>query len=320
MLPLKPWKSFEGQLDTLKARGILVSDDAAALRYLERIGYYRLSGYWWPLREIDPVASIEANKAIRFDTFVEGSSFEEVVKLYVFDKKLRLLALDALERIELAVRVDVAHLLGSRDPRAHEQSKYFHGNFGKKKIKKGHNIGKTEHEVWLERFNALKRRAKNDSLMKHHRLHYGERLPIWVAIEIFDFGALSILFAGMNHNDKDKIAKKYGIFNGEEMASWLRSLNFIRNVSAHHSRLWNIDVREKVKTPRDWPDVSIDKPFLYFSLIQHLMNTICPTSTWGERFKSLMQNEFPNLPAKAAARSDMGAFNGWEEWELWRQK
>lgn len=142
MKPLKPWRSFADQLQQLRDRGLQVDNPVAALDYLERLGYYRLSGYWYPLRAVDPVASVAQGKAVRLDGFGSGSRFEDVVRLYVFDKKLRLLALDALERIEMAVRVDVAHLLGRRDPRAHESAACLHGNFTKKPIAKGRMRGK----------------------------------------------------------------------------------------------------------------------------------------------------------------------------------
>lgn len=96
----KPWISFEDQLQLLKARGMQVDDDAAALDYLERIGYYRLSGYWYPMRQIDKEESDLQKAPVRSDRFLPESRFEDAVRLYVFDKKLRLLALDALERIE----------------------------------------------------------------------------------------------------------------------------------------------------------------------------------------------------------------------------
>lgn len=116
MNSVKPWQSFPDQLQILKSRGLQVDDDEAALRHLARIGYYRLSGYWYPMRVTDKTASAREKRPVRLDRFVEGSRFEDVVRLYIFDAKLRLLALDALERIELAVRVDVAHLLGKYDP------------------------------------------------------------------------------------------------------------------------------------------------------------------------------------------------------------
>ena len=150
MKALKPWLSFPDQLRQLQARGLQVDDSVAALDYLERVGYYRLSGYWYSLRNIDHASSTALGRAVRLDSFVADSRFEDVVRLYVFDKKLRLLALDALERIEMAVRVDIAHLLGKRHPGAHESPACLHGNFAKKLIPRGPDAGKTRHQVWLE--------------------------------------------------------------------------------------------------------------------------------------------------------------------------
>lgn len=97
---VKPWQSYPEQLQILKRRGLQVEHDEAALRYLARIGYYRLSGYWYPMRLINQSASARQKRPIRLDQFVDGSRFEDAVRLYIFDAKLRLLALDALERIE----------------------------------------------------------------------------------------------------------------------------------------------------------------------------------------------------------------------------
>ena len=47
----KPWLTYEEQLEKLKQRGMIITDEAAAVNYLERIGYYRLSAYWFPFRE-----------------------------------------------------------------------------------------------------------------------------------------------------------------------------------------------------------------------------------------------------------------------------
>lgn len=317
---LKSWKPFRIQLAILQERGLQVDDETAALSYLERIGYYRLSGYWYPLRVIDPAASQAQGRAVRCDAFTVGSRFEDVVKLYVFDKKLRLLALDALERIEMAVRVDVAHLLGERDALAHENSTCLDGTFAKRKLSKGPDAGKTPHQVWLEKYRSLLHRARREPFVAHHQQAYGGKLPIWVAIEVWDFGLLSKLFSGMRFEDQNTIAAKYGAVDGRAFSQWLRSLNFMRNVAAHHSRMWNINVLEVSPLPSAWPRMPNSKPFLYFALMQQLLQTICPRSSWGQRLQSLLETEFPPLPETAATLADMGAFNGWLDWELWRRK
>lgn len=319
MKPLKPWLSFAQQLDVLQARGLLVEDRAAALDYLERLGYYRLSGYWYPLRAIDTEASQRQGRAVRLDNFVPGSRFEDVVRLYVFDKKLRLLALDALERIEMAVRVDVAHLLGQRDPRAHENPDCLHGKFAKKQIAKGSNAGKTEHQLWLAKYEALLHRARKEPFVLHHQQQYGA-LPVWAAVEVWDFGLLSKLFAGMQYADQQHIAAIYGAPDGQAFAQWLRSLNFIRNVSAHHSRLWNINVVERAAVPAHWPaDWDNARPFFYFGLMRQLLRVICPRSTWGQRVQALLRDEFPHANTRLSLQ-DLGACEGWADATPWKRE
>jgi len=260
---------------------------------------------------------VATGKYSRKDSFLNGSRFEDVVKLYIFDKKLRLLALDALERIEMAVRVDVAHLLGEKDPLAHLKPECLHGNFTKKQIPKGADAGRTEYELWREKFDSHVSRSRNETFVQHNIKQYGT-LPVWVAIELWDFGLLSKLFAGMQHNDKQKIAEKYGASDGEKFAQWLRSLNYIRNVSAHHSRLWNINIVELSGVPTDFPsEVSNKKPFMYFCLMQRMLKVICPRSSWGSRFKDLILSEFPLVENKAVSINELGSVAGWEAWDLW---
>lgn len=316
----KPWKSFQDQLSLLKSRGMQVDNEPAALDYLERIGYYRLSGYWYSFRELELTQGADGKLQYRRkDEFLQGSHFEDAVKLYVFDKKLRLLAIDALERIELAVRVDIAHLLGERDIHAHENPALFHGNFSKQLISKGNDKGKTEYQLWLEKYKHVLFRARRESFVKHYMQKY-ERLPIWVAIETWDFGMMSKLYAGLKHGDQDYIASQYANVDGRTFAGWLRSLNFIRNVSAHHSRLWNINVLELSKpyaVDSLWAQLDHARPFFYFCIMQMLMKKICPNSTWGARFAQLI-DEFPAPSNGAVKAKDFGLIEGWKEWSLWQ--
>ncbi len=310
--------SFKDQLQLLKSRGMQVDDYNAALDYLERIGYYRLSGYWYPMRRIDHAESMRKNTPVRADDFVPGSRFEDAVRLYVFDKKLRLLALDALERIEMAVRVDVAYVLGKRHPLAHERPEFLHGAFTKKTSTKEEHSGQTPHQIWLKTYDKQVLRSKELPFVKHHQEIYGGKLPIWVAIEIWDFGMLSKMFTGLKHEDQESIAHAYGAENAKAFSNWLHSLNIIRNISAHHSRLWNANIGPKSAIPRNWPGtLNNRRPFFYFCLMQHFLRHICPNSTWGDRFKDLLATGFPT--AMHIALSDMGTCDNWEEWKLWQK-
>ncbi|MFA6928695.1 MAG: Abi family protein [Lentisphaeria bacterium] len=329
----KPWKSYEDQLNQLIQRRLVVTHRTKALEYLERIGYYRLSGYWFPFRErsgtccplIAPIGrkKFKRGDTDRFvlDTFKEGASFQNAVNLYVFDKKLRLLTMDALERIEIGLRVDISHSLGKKDSFAYLKPELLFDGFAKKLDEK---TGLTEHHEWLSKQAALISRSKEE-FIKHNKSKYGFPLPIWVVCEIWDFGTMSTLFAGMMEVDQDAIAKKYGVSNGRVFASWLRSLNYLRNVCAHHSRLWNHNIVDQPKLSHlgevTWIDPfhgnaphSLARPFLLLCIAKHLLSIINPCSEWGKRLKLLLL-EFPDLQHLGLNLAGMGVIDGWEQWD-----
>lgn len=308
----KTWKSYQEQLDLIKSRGMEITDDDKALEYLERIGYYRLSGYWYLLREYD-----QQNKQ-RKDNFKQGACFHHAVSLYIFDKKLRLLLMDALERIEIAVREDIAHLLGEYDPFAYLDAKWFNQSFKLIDPK----TGITKHRKWLNEHDALVNRSKEDSI-EHYKKNHGLPLPIWVACEIWDFGALSRLLSAMEKQDQETISKKYGVKNGKVFASWLHSLNYLRNICAHHSRLWNRNIVTSPKLPRQGEILLFDpfiqdktkqvRVYLLISIARHLVDKISPSSTWWERFKKLMLEDFPDIEHLGIRLSDMGTITDWQK-------
>jgi len=187
----RPWLSYEQQLQQLKDRSMQVTDDAAALSYLERIGYYRLSAYWYPFRHKEFDESGRLSRVT--DSFIPNTELRDAVKLYLFDKKLRLLSLDALERIEIALRVDIAHLLGRLDTFAHTKPDKLHKSFANKT--KG-NGKLTAFNAWNQKRIYVETRSKED-FVEHYKERHGPDLPIWVAVETWDFGALSQLFAMM---------------------------------------------------------------------------------------------------------------------------
>ncbi len=302
--PMKEWTSFSQQLELLKKRGLIVDDDQKALGYLKTIGYYRFSGYLYSFRQVDP--NYTRNK---LDNFIEGSRFEDVKNLYMFDKKLRQLALDGLERIEVALRVNISYSLGQYSPIAYLDSQYFDDDFN--------------HSEWLTRHQGAIKNEKNkkNAFVTHHTRHYSA-LPVWVSCETWDFGTMSTLFKGMKDSDKDKIAKIYHLQSGSHLQSHLHAFNFIRNVSAHHSRLWNraIIFQGSLKGLNDkqWQVLSAKKVFVYFCLMKRMLDVICPNSKWGTRFLALLA-EFPQVGNNAVFLEQMGVDVNPSSWQLWQE-
>ena len=332
----KPWLSYEEQLVKLELRGLLVTDKVKAISHLERIGYYRLSGYWYDFRErsegyclveqhISQVTN-EKNINLPLEFFKAGASFENAVNLYVFDKKLRLMTLDALERIEIALRVDVAHTLGKLDKFAYNKPELFHSKFVNYVLdtKKGN----TKYSDWIDKHAALIKRSK-ETFIEHAKKKYGLPVSIWVACEVWDFGTLSTLFGGMRVSEQDQIAAKYGIHDGRIFASWLRSLNFLRNVCAHHSRLWNRNVADQPKLPAigqlAWTEPFIGdnharaRSFLLICMVRHLLQVIHPASGWPMRMRGHLLG-FPDLSHLHMSLKGMGAIEGWQEWPMWQDE
>lgn len=311
---LKPHKSFQEQLELLRARGLAIGDEAAALAALERFGYYRLSGYFYPLRETSSM-----REPGRLDKFVEGATLDLVIELADFDKKLRLLAMYAVETIEVAIRVAVAHRLGRVEVEAHRHPRLLDGRFTSHR--KGG--GGSPYDEWIQRFEELCRKSKED-FMNHHRIGYGGRVPIWVGIEVWDFGLLSRFFSGMKFRDKNAIAALYGLPDGEVLRSWIRTFNFVRNVSAHHARLWNrinteIPALPPVERcgllePLHQEPGAQRKLFGALTCMRFLMRTIVPESTWHIQVKDHVST-FPKtelLSIRAA-----GFPEDWEALPIW---
>jgi abortive infection bacteriophage resistance protein len=322
----KPFSSVPDQLSKLIERGMLITDQQRAMAYLGRIGYYRLSAYWYPFRLLrsGPTGSYRA------DEFLDGMAFPDALKLYVFDKRLRLLVLDAIERIEVALRVDIAMLLGPIDPWAHRKPDLMHPQFGKQPIRKGRNSRKTKHEVWLEKLDSSFANSRED-FAHHFNKTYSDRLPIWIAIELWDFGMLSNFYAGMQDTHKFDIASKYNIPRFKLLETWLRSINHIRNICAHHGRLWNRNLDDQPAPTRTGEIQLLDHismeygtnktPFavsrLYgtAAIIQYLLRYINPGTSWARRLEEHMSN-FPS--AHGLSIEDAGFPKNWAQLPLWK--
>ena len=309
----KPYLSVPDQLGLLKSRGLQVANDVDAADCLRRNGYYRLSAYWYPFREIAG--------GIRTDRFLPGSQFEDAQRLYLFDKALKLLLLDGLECVEIAARVAVALELGQRDTFAHERPALFHPNFTRTVA----GPRRSGYDKWIEKFRQRVTESR-DEFVLHHEHQYGSRspLPIWIAIELWDFGLLSHAFSGMRVADQSSVAARFSVPNRLLMESWLRSLNYVRNVIAHHGRLWNLSLNVNPAPPRIGEIQEFDsfltwrrswtRIFSICAILCYFTRVINPQSPWIRQLKDLV-SDFPAMPY--ATVHDMGFQPGWEAHALW---
>ena len=313
---IKFHKSVSEQISLLQSRGMVIDDVAEATSTLSRIGYYRLSGYFYPLRKTQPYGTPG-----RQDDFQAATSLTLIARLYEFDRQLRLHVLDGVERIEVAIRSDIAHRLGQRHRIAYEVTSQLDGKFCTVQDYRG----KTEFENWCERLKDVLKRASKEDFVRHHHAAYGGKMPIWVVTELWDFGLLSKFFAGMRYKDREFISQRYGLQAPKYLQSWLRAINFARNVSAHHSRLWNRNFTERPTFAQEPPHHKLAHLFgnqhaqtrVYGTLcaLRTMQSIIAPGNEWSERLKSLCAT----FPASPLLSLDAAGFPAdWEKKPLWQ--
>lgn len=324
--PVQFTKNFASpvqQIAVLQARGMQFPNPQKAQTCLERIGYYRLSAYWYPFRQTVVSPPGHAQITQRIDPFVAGTTFDEVVDFYVFDKELRVLLSDPLERIEVALRANIADLLGARDKWAHRAAAELHGNFTTKASKRVPRL--TRHQDWLNEQDRNFDRSREDFAV-HYRQKYLPPPPIWVAKEVWDWGMLSHFFTGMKHADKNAVAANYSpLLTGDNMASWIHAMNDVRNICAHHSRLWNRGLKVEPTLPRGVviPDIehirgsthSLNRLYGAVLVMRFIMRKLHPNSQWHVRLNDLIRTKAPQNPI--IDQSTAGFPLGWEKLPIW---
>lgn len=318
--------TYEAQVELLRSRGLTVPDPAPALRLLQAVGYYRLSAYVYPFRDMLPESTqrISSPTHFRAETIKAGTSLTDVEALWHFDRKLRLLVLDAVEAVEIGLRTKVAYTLGARD-------RFGHVNRSALNEKACHEVywhdrrnDDSRHKVWLDQYDKLLADSKEDFV--RHNAHKYVELPIWVGVEVLTFGALSRLFGLLRQDDQTLIARELGIKGGSLLASWIESVNYLRNVAAHHSRLWNRTTTYKMRGPKPGqvePDLThltsgtpTDKVYSSLAVTAYLVRRVDPHNNWPRTLMTHMR-KFPTCTGMSP-EGEMGFPDGWDQLDLWR--
>lgn len=294
--PPKPYHSYSELVEILESRGMVIRDKSYAEKKLRQIGYYRLSGFWYISRIIQP------SPLPRLEQFQPNTNFQNVVQLYIFDKKLRQLMLDGIERIEICIRSLIAHEMGYHDPLAYKSPKFI---LSEKQNDWTDKLGKTRNswEEWSSRHDKQIANSKEDCI-RWHRDNKKE-MPFWVVIEVWDFGLMSQYYAMLSKKYKNRISNHLLPKNNAHiLENWLREINTLRNRCAHHTRIWN-QKGQALPVPNGCPNdyfkkLSLDdnarkRIYGLISVIWFLLKQIAPSSNWISDVADLIDNK-PSLP------------------------
>ncbi|WP_080797105.1 Abi family protein [Arabiibacter massiliensis] len=279
----KPWLSVEEQADLLIEKKGLICDRGRLVKHLEEVGYYRLSAYWFPYKTKN-----EKGEGI----FRPGTDFAFVWRTYVFDKKLRLLMFDAVERIEVFVKNRIACLMAAAA-----------GPFGYP----------DEDAPRLK--NEYRKARRTEQFIKHFDVLYGdshELPPYWMMMEVVSMGTVESLYSHIPVEARVAVADAFAV-KVPVMKSWLSVARVARNACCHHSRVWNRIWGVAPAVPRNWTDFEADshRTFAVLTVFNYMLSCIKPGHSWGLKVKALLE-EYEDVP-----KEKLGFPSDWESMKAW---
>jgi len=295
----KPSLSIADQLALLERRGMAVPDRGIAEHYLRHLSYYRLRAYWLPFEETAPRDGDHI--------FKPNTCITQAVELYMFDRELRLLIMDAIERIEVSLRGGWAYHLATKygshgylDPAIYDRADYY----------------AKAYSGLLEEIERSK-----DTFIVHYNNKYEdpEQPPVWMTSEVISLGQLSKWLSNLKlRADRQAVAKPYGI-DEKVLVSIAHHLTYIRNICAHHGRLWNKQFTVTMMVPNAPASLKLAmntnatrKIYNTTVVIAYLVEILAPGCNWRQRLVNLIES------CELATPSDMGFPDKWKEKPFWK--
>lgn len=324
----KPAIDIPAQLTLLKQRGLIIQDEVKAHCFLEAVSFFRLTPYMRPFQISDDAEH----------GFKAGTRLKALTCLYDLDRRLRLLVIDAIERIEVAARAAISNHMGPRyGTHWYLETRFFKRDYRHQTLIDGirskQQKARQDHTRECLRIDNsqspdahkihLKSLRSRESYARHYALTYDipDLMPAWAAMEEITLGELSHLFKGLARDgDKKAIARRM-VLPGPLLQSWLHTLTTIRNICAHHARLWNRELGIRPELPKTisfpWPQ-HLQGPgqharmFTVLCILNLLMRQVSPHTRWDGCLHKLL-GEFDGINLSA-----MGFPLDWQDDPFWQ--
>ncbi len=304
--------SFQDQIALLESRNLLIDNEPKALSYLQEISYYRLSAYFLPYQSAK-------------DKFESNITFDQIIKTYSFDRELRLLVFDCIERVEVAIRTQFVNQMA-----LHYNDSHWQDNQNLFITPYYNKIGQLVNPY--ADFQAIISKAKTartpETFIKHYTNSYHKPAnpPGWMCFELLTIGELSHIYRGLKNNaDKKRIADFFDVHH-TVFTSWLHTLTYVRNICAHHSRLWNRDLAiepEKLLKPKgNWIDKSFEnnkRVFYFLCMLRYMLLRANPSNNMKQKVENIF-NKYPTVPIKFLGIPSDGKGNllNWQTQPIWQ--
>ena len=277
----KPPLSIQDQINLWKSRGLIVPDEIEASHYLENVGYYRISGYTLPFQQ---------KTGVHPHQFKPSTQFNDILNIYRFDCNLRALVMVAIEKIELSFRTRFSNTMAIKynDPFWYMRKDIFEDGF---------NHANFLQQVAEDTGNpAFPNNASKgmDVFLKHFYSTYSDPKlpPSRMIVEVTSFSTWCRIFPFLKlRSDKKEIADKFQL-PWQTLASWVHAASHVRNICAHHGRLWN---REFTITPtfESHPKFGVKDNTRFYAqsvVLGYFMKQVSAKMHWGQSLLALIKN------------------------------
>lgn len=260
------------QIENLISLGLEIEDGNYAKNVLNRVSYYRLiKAYSITLKEDGK--------------YIEGTTFKNIVDLYLFDMEFRHILFSFIEHIEVYLRAVITNYFSLK-----------YGNFGYKDIEnyKKKNFQKSTLKE-LER--EINRNEKSPFIHNFKENYEGGEIPFYAAIEVASFGTLSRMYKNMENEDKREIAKIFDV-DYTYLESWIENLSYVRNICAHYGRLYGAKLTKTPKLYREYLKLGVSNNTIFASVLN--LKILADPEYYKKFYINLLKiiNKYPSVALK----------------------
>jgi abortive infection bacteriophage resistance protein len=265
--------TIEEQVEKLRSRGLRLNNQLHAQNVLANISYYRLRAYTFPFQD-----NLTDNHP-----FHSNVDFEKIVELYKFDRDLRLLIFDAIERIEIALRTQIIYQFSL----THGSHWQLNPALYRDKVRFINHLDSLQKEI----------ERSTETFIEHYRNKYTDpkEPPSWMSLEVSSMGLLSKIFQNLLKSpEKQAITTHFGLKDISIIENWTLCFTTLRNICAHHGRVWNRRLIP-IKLPKqplynflNNREIYTNKLYAALACIEYVLRRISPDSTMKNSIRALM--------------------------------
>jgi abortive infection bacteriophage resistance protein len=305
----KPALSIPDLMKRWKDRGLMIPDPSEAEHYLQFIGYYRLSAYALPLQ-----SKVAASSGLIDKPFKVGTTFTDILNLYRFDRELRLLFMDAIERIEVGVRTCIVNEMSLRHG-PHWVMDAIHFKATATRFKHHRLLDRIDQELEIQSGATSPSKPHHEVFINHYYATYTDPYlpPAWMVAETLTLGAWSLIFENLRDTNERKHIAQPLQTDEQVLRNWLHALTYLRNLCAHHSRLWNRQFVIKPMIAKRHARFlkSNERCYAMAVVVEDLLRIVAPGTSWGTRLRELLVSHSFVDPAAMGFPAD------WDKEPFW---